>query len=487
MTIRLDLILRGLIAPFELSWMAGRYAWEYPRRAGIFACVCAVLCGLTLLVGPHEAAGVVSWLCVLAVLWFVLHSRSRRWARHRLKCRWVQWKVYERDGSWSAATREAGLSNVQPKARDTHPPIVRTEVDAFGHTLWVNKLYGQTVRDWQRASESLRQAFGARTCRVFEDEHPLFRVEFARGPDPLEQTIPALPILEDVDFSAVPIGLTERGKPWTLDVRLHILLAGKTKAGKSSALWSLIRALCPAIKAGLVEVHAIDPKGGIELGFGEELFAGYEDRDIIAMARMLGDAVTEMDKRLRRLKKEGMVRLHTPTLDEPLVLLVIDEFATVSDYVGTDQASRQLSNQIKANIRTILNQGRAAGFVMIGALQDPRIEVLPMRNSFPHRIAFRMETRDETDMILGDSARERGAECHEIPVGMPGVAFMLVDGESEFTRVRSAYVTDAEIRDMAERYAPERKPVPVDPKVAAVLGRARLDTLDTVGSPDRKV
>ena len=47
----------------------------------------------------------------------------------------------------------------------------------------------------------------------------------------------------------------------------HVLVAGATGAGKGSIIWSTIRGLLPAVRAGLVEIWALDPKL-MELSFG---------------------------------------------------------------------------------------------------------------------------------------------------------------------------------------------------------------------------
>ena len=51
---------------------------------------------------------------------------------------------------------------------------------------------------------------------------------------------------------------------------------------------------------------------------------------------------------------------------------------------------------------------------MFGALQDPRKEVINLRNLFPTRIALRLDESEQVDMVLGDGARDRGARCDEI-------------------------------------------------------------------------
>ena len=75
----------------------------------------------------------------------------------------------------------------------------------------------------------------------------------------------------------------------------HVLIAGATGLGKGSVIWSLIRALLPAIAAGWVQVWALDPKR-MELSFGRALFRRYACQ-ATAMVDLLEAAVAEMHAR----------------------------------------------------------------------------------------------------------------------------------------------------------------------------------------------
>src|ERR1035437_5419323 len=95
----------------------------------------------------------------------------------------------------------------------------------------------------------------------------------ARIPSP--PPIGALPVTGEVDLSGLPVGRCEDGTPWRLRLAAtHVLIAGATGSGKGSVIWSLIRALLPAIAAGWVQVWALDPKR-MELSFGRALFHRY--------------------------------------------------------------------------------------------------------------------------------------------------------------------------------------------------------------------
>jgi S-DNA-T family DNA segregation ATPase FtsK/SpoIIIE len=117
--------------------------------------------------------------------------------------------------------------------------------------------------------------------------------------DTLSEPIPALPICGEVDLSALPVGRRESGSPWLLRLlSTHVLIAGATGSGKGSVIWSMIRALLPAITGGWVRAWALDPKR-MELSYGRAIFARYADTPA-AMVELLEAAVVEMHDRAAR-------------------------------------------------------------------------------------------------------------------------------------------------------------------------------------------
>jgi DNA segregation ATPase FtsK/SpoIIIE, S-DNA-T family len=92
--------------------------------------------------------------------------------------------------------------------------------------------------------------------------------------------------------------------------------------------------------------------------------------------------------------------------------------------------------------------------------------VLTIRNLFPDRIAMRLDEPEQVDMVLGDGARDRGAACELISTD-PGVAFVRLEADPDPVRVRAGWVTDADIRAIADRCAADRAPLPELEGVAA--------------------
>ena len=63
---------------------------------------------------------------------------------------------------------------------------------------------------------------------------------------------------------------------------------------------------------------------------------------------------------------------------------------------------------------------------------------------------MRLDNPIQVDMVLGDGARDRGARADHISELTPGVAYVRVEGSRELRRVRSAYLDDEAIVNLAE-------------------------------------
>jgi DNA segregation ATPase FtsK/SpoIIIE-like protein len=176
-----------------------------------------------------------------------------------------------------------------------------------------------------------------------------------------------------------------------------------------------------------------------------------------------------------------MARLHVPPPDDPLIVLVIDEMASLT----SDCPNKKIRDRIPAGLSLILSQGRAAGFLVIGALQDPLKEILPFRDLFTTRIALRLTEDEQVDMVLGDGARDRGALCDLISPDLPGVAYMRLENHPDPVRVRLAWVTDQDIADACRpvltrttpdpRRITESQPVTAMTRLRAEGAPARLE------------
>lgn len=265
------------------------------------------------------------------------------------------------------------------------------------------------------------------------------------------------PSFDPASLQRIHVGTCADGSPWTIELGAHTLIAGESGSGKSGFIWSLLGGMGPGIKYGMVQVWAVDPKLGAELGWGEPLFRRFAYQDFKSMAVLLEDAVEEMHRRAASMFRKA--RKHVPSVEQPIVVILIDELASLIEDVPAD-----LKKKFVPALTALLRKGRAFGFYIVGATQDPRKEALPFRHLFQVKIAMRVE-RLQVDMLLGDGARERGAYCDRISRKEPGTAYVVerkdepVDGkaEDEFEwdapyKVRSFWVSDEEIDRLVTLY-----------------------------------
>jgi DNA segregation ATPase FtsK/SpoIIIE, S-DNA-T family len=424
------LVVGGLVVVTAGAWLLPRYGTAIPA---------------TTLVA----------LTIALVAWRLGHAESfHRFLGWPWRGAWRHRLVYRR--GWQPAMVTCGLA-IRVNGREFVPALLRVTSTATVDRVRVRMLSGQVPEDYAQMSERLARTFGAAACRVRTDPQHRDRVIlWLLVADPLHQTVPPQATEDPPNLTGLPVGLQEDGPLYQLRLLgTHLLLVGATGAGKSSVVWALVHALAPGISTGLVQLWVCDPKGGMELAPGRALFTRFchgEDPDNtdgsgvaheVAYAELLEDAVRVM--RARQACLRGVTRLHKPSSAEPLVVVVIDELASLTSYV-TD---RDAKKRIAAALSLLLSQGRAVGVSVVAALQDPRKEVLPARDLFPTRIGLRMVDGDQVDMVLGDGAKDRGARCDQIPESLPGVGFVALDGVAEPVRVRFAHLADPDIAHLA--------------------------------------
>ncbi len=281
-------------------------------------------------------------------------------------------------------------------------------------------------------------------CRVRTARPGWITLELVRR-DALAAIIPAFPTPAAADLRALPVGRREDGTVWSVRLHgTHLLIAGSTGAGKGSILWGLVRALLGHMQAGTVRVLAADPKL-MELAYGRAIFEPVRPVRI-RPARHRRDARTGRSRHAGpRRRARGKQRDHTPSTGYPFVVVLVDEVAFLTAY----QPDKQLRDRVKAALATLTTQGRAVGYCVVAALQDPRKEVMSIRNLFPDRIAMRLDEPEQVDMVAGDGARDRGALADLIstnPAVGAGVAYVRLESDPDPVRVRAAWVSDTDIQ-----------------------------------------
>ncbi len=283
--------------------------------------------------------------------------------------------------------------------------------------------------------------------------------------DPLAQVVP--PLDPDPDpgrllVDGIPVAVAEDGTVWRLKiVGSHVLLVGRTGAGKSAVLWAIILGLAPLVRSGLVKLWVIDPKGGMELAAGRPLFDRFAYGDADHQPRLRDRA-----RRAARGRRRGDAPPRRPAprphpTPHP-------HHGRAADRAGHRRAGRadrldHRPHHAQADrlrpVAAAQSQGRAVGVVVVGALQDPRKDVIPQRDLFPIRVGLAVCEAEHVRLSLGTDAHNRGAHCELIPETMPGVAYVAVDGIPDPVRVRFAWHSDDHI---AQLIGPPAAVVPLE-------------------------
>ena len=228
----------------------------------------------------------------------------------------------------------------------------------------------------------------------------------------------------------------------------HCLIAGATGSGKSVCINTIIMSILMNARPDEIKLMMVDPKK-VELTPYTNL--PHMIAPVITEAHgayaALSWLVKEMQTRYDILKQLGMrnisafnSRTLNPELEASLsipipmkmhcIVAIIDEFADLM------MAS---SSDLETPIARIAQMARAVGIHLILATQRPSREVITglIKANFPTRIAFKVSSRINSQIILDDV----GAESL---LGNGDMLF-LPPGTSTLIRSQGAYISDEEI------------------------------------------
>ncbi|QJY51213.1 FtsK/SpoIIIE domain-containing protein [Pseudonocardia broussonetiae] len=413
------------------------------------------------LVRPLVQAGVYGALGA-AVLIVVTGAVCCLAVQHSLAAGWMfEHNVRRR---FRAVCRERRLTTRDDRDNVVYPGLSRLIGNGAVLNARIRPLFGQSLADWERAAPAFALAYAVAAVRFRDNGDG--SLTLLAGYQPLEArefVMNEAEPVEGVDWrerlASVVVGTTEGGQPFALPfLDSHILIAGITGAGKGSVVWSAALALLPAAKAGVVRFWGIDPKR-LELAMGRGFFGDrYANTDEQAV-QLLERAAAEMLERAEGLA--GHARRAEPSVLHPVNVLFIDELG----YLSALMPDRKLRERAEKALSAILVLGRAAGFVVIGALQDPRKEVLNFRDLFPTAVAMRLR-KPMVDLVLGAGMYEAGAVCDQIPppkAGGAGVAFVVSEDSGIPVCVRFTWCPD----DLIRKTAAELEPLAMRPQIAA--------------------
>ncbi|MDN5778750.1 MAG: hypothetical protein L0H96_17785, partial [Humibacillus sp.] len=388
-----------------LVWGVTRWSW---RHRGWCLMVAAVVLLVDMAPDRHTSAvllAVVTWLlpALVSVAWarwlpvsYERHVRGpslrrgwRRWARRAwpglsVACGVACYRSVEKTSLWS------GKKTLRSRWEGAR--LMGVETAGSRLQLTVRARVGQTVEDLERIAPAVRDAAAAHSVRTVPIAPGVLMLDLVMR-DHLAGPLNAIRP-EDVLVDAVPLGRREDGETWLLQVtQRHTLITGCAGAGKGSVFWGIAAGLAPAVSAGLVRLYGIDLKYGLEIETGAALFTTRATTETGAVT-VLHRLTDLMESRGQRMS--GISRNHTATTAEPLIVLLLDELATLTAYLS-DLALRKECGEL---LSAILSKGRALGIVVVAAIQDPRKETVPMRGLFTQTVALRLRSREEVAMVL---------------------------------------------------------------------------------------
>lgn len=396
--------------------------------------------------GHVVVALALGWLACLNLPWVLVVVVATAVVCRAAAVRWPQawwvlvgpvvgtWQAHQLRQVWPDVVERCGLGEATRLGVARHWPLV----------VRAKLLPGRTLVDFEEAADAIRTAAGASQIRVEPDGVRHVRLAFTFV-DVLARPFAARVPSGGIGRHVV-VGRRWDGADWRLPLGPHTLVAGCSGAGKGSVLWSFVFSLASGVRSGEVQLHGIDLKGGMEILMGRSFFT--------TVATTPAEAVASLELLVGWMQERtsayaGRVRDHRPTSDEPLHVIVIDELAALTAYAS----DRELQRRGEIALNLLLSQGRAAGFVVLACLQDPRKEVVPARGLFTQMIGLRLKDGSESTMVLGEAAVAAGANCHRLPRDLPGTGYVVPEDGGAPVKVRAGFASDEDIKSTAKCYA----------------------------------
>ena len=261
---------------------------------------------------------------------------------------------------------------------------------------------------------------------------------------------PAVPVFPFSIFDPAHVGMDEYGDQVNISLaEKNILVGGEPGGGKSVALNLLVAHAALSADCTLI---LIDGKR-VELGPWRacaDTFVGPSIDDAISVFRILQ---AEMNQRYDMLLDYGLRKITRDTGHDAR-LIAIDEYAYFSATVGTKPQQAEFS----ALSRDLVARGRAAAMPVVLATQRPSHQVIDpsLRDLFAYRWAFRCTTDSSSDTVLGHGWAGQGYTAATIDPRARGVSWLLSETGVP-RRVKTAYLTDLDIHDLAAYAASLRR------------------------------
>lgn len=221
------------------------------------------------------------------------------------------------------------------------------------------------------------------------------------------------------DLLAGPAGGVLSGRPALMSWRGSTSICAAPDMGKSALIRAYFRGLLVQDVPWIPVL--LDNKGDYRAlaGAAEAMGGVYVDDypsmpDALDWAAGIGDA---------RYLAQGDEYQHTPTLDAPLVVVVIAEWL---DFVEWCRTSKGRGTTALDTAGRIVRRHRGSAVDLLTTWQASQVEgATKIRDYFPHAVALRVNKAAQVDMTLGDDSLKHGAHAHLIPRNAQGVFYAI--------------------------------------------------------------
>jgi S-DNA-T family DNA segregation ATPase FtsK/SpoIIIE len=242
------------------------------------------------------------------------------------------------------------------------------------------------------------------------------------------------------------IGISSLGETIVRDLTSfpHLMVAGSTGSGKSVALNSLIVSILGLRPPSQTQLVLIDPKA-VEFSIYEGLpnLLAEVISDTSKAADFLSSLCDVMDSRYEILKENNVRNIQEyqslsqrGKLKMPFIVVVIDELGDLMMEGGKD---------IENSVGRLAQKARAAGIHLVLATQRPTADIIKglIKTNVPARLAFRVSSRVDSEVILG----EKGAES----LLGKGDALLSEVESTELVRIQAPFISMNEIKAVCDQ------------------------------------
>jgi DNA segregation ATPase FtsK/SpoIIIE, S-DNA-T family len=251
---------------------------------------------------------------------------------------------------------------------------------------------------------------------------------------------------------------------WTdLQKMPHALIAGTTGSGKSGSVNAILSSILLHASPNEVRMVLVDPKR-VELNHYERiphLLTPVVTSPRLA-ANVLNNLIAEMESRYqimeqarsRNLGELNRIRQREGDAPLPYILCVIDELADLMMIAPAE---------VEDAIIRLAQKARAVGIHLLLATQRPSTDIITgtIKVNIPSRIAFAVSSQVDSRVILDQG----GAETL---LGQGDMLFRPA-GTSKMQRIQGAFITEAEIAKITEKWSDQGEPDFAEELLEAVI------------------